>query len=230
MNAVRLTDGTIPAIYFVDLDGTLLTTSSEKFFIKHLIRRKILSPVVFAGFLLQYLLHPVRTVREGKGWNRSYLKGMSPDVARREATVCAGKLVKNNIRHWTLQSMLELRGSGGIIVLLSASLEYIVKAVAVNLPVDDIQASSPEITDNGFTGNLIGTRPWGKNKIEIAVNICKRHGVKITDCATAADSWSDRYLLMESGSSVAVCPDRRLKRLAAKANWRTVKCRHTKWA
>jgi len=230
LDTVRLPDGTPPAVYFVDLDGTLITTSSEKFFLKHLVSRRILAPHLIAGFLLRYLLHPARTVSEGKGWNRSYLKEISPDRVKREANICAGMLLKNSIRNWTMRSMLELRRYGCRIVLLSASLEYIVEAVAENLPVDDICASSPEIIDNKFTGNLVEIRPWGKNKVELAVNICKRYGTKMTECIAAGDSWSDRYLMAECGSSVAVCPDRRLKKLAAKANWRTVNCRHTKWA
>lgn len=230
MNTVRLPDGSVPAIYFVDLDGTLLSTSSEKVFLKHLVRNGILSPKAFLGFLLRYFLHPLRTVREGKGWNRSYLRGISPEEIRREAFSCAKSLLTSRMRDWTLQSIRELSESGCRIVLLSASLEYIVTAIAEIIPVDEIVASTPEIIGNRFTGDLKKTRPWGRNKIELAMNICKRSNTEPARCAAAGDSWADRFIMKESGCSVAVCPDRRLKKLARKKNWRIVKGSHTKWA
>lgn len=230
MDTVRLPDGTVPAIYFVDLDGTLLSTSSEKFFLKHLVINGILSPQAFLAFLLRYVLHPLRTIREGKGWNRSYLRGISPEKVRREAVICAKDLLINSIREWTLQSICELSKAGCRIVLLSASLEYIVKAIAEEVPIDEICASTPEIINNRFNGNLKSMRPWGQNKIELAMNICERNNTETAHCATAGDSWSDRFIMNKCGRSVAVCPDGKLGKLALRKNWLIVKGRHTKWA
>jgi len=181
-------------------------------------------------FLLHYFLHPVRTIREGKGWNRNYLTGVSPETVMREAEICAKELLDSNIRSWTLQSIHELKAAGCRIVLLSASLEYIVKGIARELPVDEICASKPLMVDNRFTGDLAGIRPWGENKVKLAVDICGRRGTELVRCAAAGDSWADRFIMMKSGCSFAVCPDRKLNKLAAMKNWLTVKGRHTRWA
>lgn len=229
MDNVRLPDGAVPAIYFVDLDGTLLSTSSEKFYLKHLLTKGVLSPGAFLRFLSFYVLHPGRTIREGKGWNRSYLKGISPEEVRLEADICAESLRSSSIRDWTLQSMSELSGAGCRIVLLSASLDYLATAIAEKLPVDDTFASTPSIIDNYFTGDLMEIRPWGKNKMELAWNICKRNNTEPGKCAAAGDSWADRFIMTECGGCVAVCPDRRLRKLALRKNWQIVEGRHTKW-
>ncbi len=230
MDTVRLADGVVPEIYFVDLDGTLLSTSSEKYFLKHLVRKGILSPAAFLRFLSFYVLHPGKTIREGKGWNRSYLSGIPPEAVKREADTCAGILLQNCLRVWTLQSLRELQNTRCETILLSAALEYIVAGIAENIPVDYVQASSPAIVNGRFTGRLKDLRPWGRNKAELMHRICERKGVKPEDCIAAGDSWADRFIMSECGSSVAVCPDRKLRKLAVRRKWRIVEGRHTKWS
>jgi len=230
MDKVRLPDGAVPAIYFVDLDGTLLSVSSEKFFLKHLLKKGILSPGAFLRFLSSYAFHPLRTIREGKGWNRTYLRGISPGMISGEAEACAKILVRDRIREWTLQSIIELKEAGSRIILLSASLEYIVAAIAKEIQADEICASVPEITGSFFTGDLTGLRPWGENKVDLAKSICKWNNIDPVRCVAAGDSWADRFLLRTCGGSVAVCPDRKLGKLALIENWGIVEGKHTKWA
>jgi len=230
MDTVRLPDGAVPEMYFVDLDGTLLSASSEKYFLKHLVKKGILSPGAFLRFLSFYAFHPGRTIREGKGWNRSYLKGIPPEVVKREAEVCAGILLKNCLREWTLKSIHELKSAGCETVLLSASLEYIAFGIAEKIPFDIVRASNPEILECKFTGRLHGLRPWGRNKAELMRRICEERKIKPENCVSAGDSWGERFVMRENGFSVAVCPDRRLRRLAEKEGWRIVEGRHTRWA
>ena len=223
-------DGAVPVMYFVDLDGTLLSTSSEKLFLKHLLKKGILSPAAFFRFLCFYLLHPAQTIMEGKGWNRNYLTGIPPEVVKREAALCAKSLLKSCLRDWTLQSIRELQNTPCETVLLSASLEYIATGIVENIPVDHIRASSPAIVNGRFTGRLNGLRPWGRNKVKLMQMICDQRGIKPRDCAAAGDSWADRFVMSECGCSIAVCPDRKLRKLSAGRKWRIVEGRHTRWA
>jgi len=230
VDTVRLNDGTVPGIYFVDLDGTLLSTSSEKHFLKHLVKKGVLSPGGFLRFLSFYALHPGRTIREGKGWNRSYLSGIPPKAVRREAESCAEFLLENNLREWTLRSIQELQSAGCETVLLSASLEYIVAGIAESISMNYVQASSPEIANGRFSGRLNGLRPWGRDKAELMRMICEQRGTPPSNCAAAGDSWADRFIMNECGCSIAVCPDRKLRKLAVSKKWRIVEGRHTRWA
>ncbi len=223
-------DGAVPVMYFVDLDGTLLSTSSERYFLKHLLRKGILSPAAFFRFLFFYILHPGKTVREGKGWNRNYLTGIPPEVIEREAAICSGILLKSSLRNWTLQSIRELQNTLCETVLLSASLDCIATGIAEDIPIDHIRASSPAVVNGRYTGRLTGLRPWGRNKAELMQKICDQRGIKPVNCAAAGDSWADRYVMNECGCSIAVCPDRKLRKLASDRKWRIVEGRHTRWA
>ena len=230
VDMVRLADGAVPVMYFVDLDGTLLSTSSERYFLKHLLKQGILSPVAFLRFLSFYALHPGQTIREGKGWNRNYLTGIPPEVIKRESALCAKFLLKNFLRDWTLQSIRELKNAGCETVLLTASLESIATGITEGILIDHIAASTPAIEKHRFTGRLNGLRPWGKNKVALVQEICRRQGIEPAKCAAAGDSWADRFVMGECGCSIAVCPDRKLRKLAACRKWRIVEGGHTKWA
>ncbi len=223
-------DGTVPEMYFVDLDGTLLSASSEKFFLKYILKKGILSPVAFLRFLSYYLRSPAQTIREGKGWNRNYLTGIPPEVIKREAAICAGILLETCLRDWTRKSIHELNNYGCETVLLSASLEYIATGIAEGISIDHIQASSPAIVNGRFTGRLNGLRPWGKDKAVLMHRICDQRGIKPVNCAAAGDSWADRFIMDDCGCSIAVCPDRKLRKLAVSRKWKIVEGRHTKWA
>jgi len=229
-HGLRLPDGGVPDAYFVDLDGTLISRSSEKFFVGSLMRNRVLKASGMMRFALGYLFHPVTTLREGKGWNRRYLIGLEPRQAMEIAGRCAETLISEFARKWTLRSIRELEESGGRVFLLSATLEPIAGRFSEALGLDGYRASVPALSDGGFTGGLDGPRPWGKTKMEIAGKICSEEGTSLEKCAAAGDSWSDRHLLESCGCPVAVCPDRKLRKLASGRGWRIVEGRHTRWA
>lgn len=227
---LRLPDGSVPDIYFVDLDGTLVSRSSEKTFLVSLVRNGVLGPIRLLGFLSGYLLHPLLSLREGKGWNRLYLRGVDPEEAAERAADCAEELLAGSLRAWTSGSIEELGQAGCRVIIVSASLCQITSVIADKLGVEEIRASEPELKGGRFTGRLAGSRPWGRKKLEIASEICGESGTDLQRCAAAGDSWSDRLLLRRCGCPVAVCPDRRLEAMAEREGWRIVEGRHTRWA
>lgn len=220
----------IPKMCFVDLDGTLLSVSSEKLFLKRLLKNRILSPYGLLRFLLSYPLHPLRTLREGKGWNRTYLVDISPETAETEAEKLAEGLARNRLHSWTAAYIRELSKAGSKIVILSASLEYIAGVVAEELSADLVFASIPEIINNRFSGNLTKLRPWGRNKAILMKQICEKEGISSENCIALGDSWADRFIMKQSGSAIAVYPDGRLRKLAKSKGWKIIKGSHTRWA
>lgn len=227
---LRLHDGSVPDLFFVDLDGTLISISSEKYFLAGLFRKRILGFTDMARFIGGYVMHPLLTAREGKGWNRTYLRGLDPEKVEREASSCAAVLIRNHLRPWTAASIDELSSAGGVTVLLSASLEPIARGVASGLGIPKVCASVPEVSNDRLTGRLASVRPWGRRKVDLAAHICREHGTVLQSCAAAGDSWSDSHLLRECGCPVAVCPDSRLRSAAVEGGWTIVEGRHTRWA
>ncbi|MCK4671662.1 MAG: HAD-IB family phosphatase [Candidatus Aegiribacteria sp.] len=215
---------------FVDLDGTLLSVSSEKLFLKRLLKKRILSLRGLLRFLLSYVLHPLRTLREGKGWNRTYLMDISPETAETEAGKLAEELVRNRLHNRTVESIREFSEAGSKIVILSASLLYIAGVVGEELSVDMIFASIPEIINGRFSGNLTELRPWGKSKAVLMKQICEKEGISLESCIAVGDSWADRFIMKQCGAAIAVYPDGRLRKLAERKGWKIIKGSHIRWA
>ncbi len=219
-----------PELALVDLDGTLLSVSSEKRFLEHLVSKRLLTPGRLLSFGLGYFIHPVRTMMQGKGWNRGYLRGMPEETIRREAVLFSEKELCSRIRPEIADIVKNLSGGGCRIVLISASLVYLAEPVAHAVNADGVSASVPSVEDDMLTGELAGPRPWGREKAAIGRRICDREGIDPADCVVLGDSWADRHLMLMCGRAIAVHPARGLHRLALRKGWKVVEGRRTRWA
>ncbi len=227
----RLPDGEPPDMVFVDLDGTLVDLSTEKLLLARLVRSGSIGTLALLGFLLAYALHPARTLRQGKGWNRTYLRGLGEGDLVEQARGVGDEIAAGRMRPWTRGAVEGLSGAGCRTVIMTASLEPLAGSVVRDLPVDLLVASRPEVRGGRLTGRLDGPRPWGRNKRELAAEECRRSGIPMERCMAAGDSWSDRFVMQACGGAVAVCPDRRLLGLAREHGWTVpVGGEHARWA
>jgi len=213
----------------VDLDGTLISASSEKELVVSLARGGHLSASGVLRFLATYALHPLRTLSLGKGWNRSYLRGMDPDFLEGHCSLLAEEL-RGRVR----PEVAELVGSwveaGTPVVLISATLQPLARELAGFFGASRVVASVPQVSDGRLTGALSGPRPWGRRKAELARTVLEELAVPPLEAAALGDSWSDRHILRLCGRPVAVCPRSRLRRLAEAEGWSVMDGRHTRWA
>lgn len=207
-----------PRLVICDLDGTLIEGSSEKEFLLMLFRERVLSPGKLIGFLFGYLAHPVRTWREGRAWNRTYLKALAPETINSAAVRLARRL-DGTVRPGVADKLREYRASGAELVLLSASLEPLVREIASKNGFDRFRGSSPEVSQGRLTGRVSGLRPWGAAKATVAGEIMRNAGVSSGETIALGDSYSDRHLFRVCAGAVAVHPDSRLKALAKKSGW-----------
>ena len=78
-----------------------------------------------------------------------------------------------------------------------------------------------EQQDNGFlTGRLAGQVCYGDGKIVRARRLLEELGGSLEAATFYSDSITDLPLLERVGTPVAVCPDRRLSRVATRRGWR----------
>jgi len=202
-----------------DLDGTLISVSSEVVFVKGLLRRGVLSWRVLFSFFCHYLRHPVRTFTEGRGWNRGYFRGLPVSVMIEEVKEDVPYLIKK-VRPEVLELLTEMRARGAVICLLSASISPIVQAVARELDIHCFRGSIPAVKGGKCTGNLVGQRPWGRAKVAPALALMDQHGVSPEETLAIGDSWSDRHIMDICGAAVAVDPGGKLTKLARERGWK----------
>ena len=219
-----------PALAVVDMDGTLLSVSSERLFLEHMVRKRLVSPAGLARFAAGYALHPVRSIREGKGWNRWYLAGVCAAEAAREAELLAEDSLCGSIRPSVGEALANLSAGGCRVVIVTASLRFLAAPVARAVAAHGLLASVPEESGGVLTGRLVGPRPWGREKSSLVLAVCDREGVSVADCVALGDSWSDRHMMLRCGRAIAVHPSPGLRKLAARMGWQVMEGRHTRWA
>lgn len=201
-----------------DLDGTLLSCSSEKEFLIMLLRKGAIPFRNQFRFLLAYLLHPVRTLRQGRGWNRTYLRGLTPAQVDETAKDLVDRLA-GRIRPEVLQFLVEAGNTGARLHLLSASLEPLVREVALRHGFDHFSGSVLRHEKGVLTGEVSGPRPWGEAKAELALRLMKSLGVDPEDTTALGDSLSDRPLMEMCGRAIAVHPEGRMRKTALINRW-----------
>lgn len=215
---------------FIDLDGTLLSCSSEKEFLKYLLKTGKIEKRRLLSFVLTYCKHPVVSVRSGKGWNRSYLRGLDESIMRETAGKFAKEKLLRKLRPEMSEELAEMKNSCIKTVIISAALSYFVEPLGKLLFFDEVISSIP-FSDGGIlNGKLKGPRPWGREKSILAAQYAERMDLSLSDCVAYGDSWADRFLLSSCGKAVAVHPDRKLFKMAKRNNWRIIPGKRTKWA
>lgn len=152
-----------------------------------------------------------RVLATMEGADAEALRGVAEDVA---ATVV------DDARP-LLRALVDLHlEAGSFCVLLSASPEELVTAVARRLGMHRAVGTSAEVVDGRYTGELDAPFCHGSGKV---VRLEQSLGqVDLGDAWAYADSVSDLPLLERCGIPVAVAPSRGLRRVARARGWAVV--------
>lgn len=120
-----------------------------------------------------------------------------------------------------LRALVDLHlQAGSFCVLLSASPEELVAAVARRLGMHRAVGTSAEVVDGRYTGRLDAPFCYGAGKVLRLEQALGR--VDLGDAWAYADSTSDLPLLDRCGTPVAVAPSRGLRRVARTRGWAIV--------
>jgi HAD superfamily hydrolase (TIGR01490 family) len=111
------------------------------------------------------------------------------------------------------------RERGEIVVLATGSTQYAAEAVARGIGIPHVLCSRIEVADGRFTGRL-SAMGFGDHKVRLAERFAAEHDIDLARSTFYSDSYTDLPLLRRVGSAVAVNPDARLRRHAARAGWR----------
>jgi len=207
---------------FIDVDGTLLDCSSERLFLAHLVGTGRLGAASVAGFLTAYAAHPIRTVSQGPGWNRTYLGGMDARAAEADAEEFSRTALVPRIRPVVDSLLRQLGGRGFTPILLSASLSWLIRPLGAAVGASDAVGSVPGERDGVLTGRIEGERPWGAAKRAMAGRLAEAAGFMLPECCALGNSSSDVPLLSSCGIAYAVHPSRSLARIARERGWQTM--------
>jgi len=115
---------------------------------------------------------------------------------------------------WLIERHL---AAGDLVVVLSASPQEVVGAVAERLGADVGIGTVAEVEDGLYTGRLLGPFCHGTGKLDRLRAVLDE--VDLADATAYADSASDLPVMLACGRAVAVNPDRQLRAEASARTW-----------
>lgn len=205
-----------------DVDRTLVhKTTTERIYIRYLVRKGIISPLTMArtGLLILRKLprsSPFETVRA----NRVFLAGIKADVTRDHARRIFQTHILPRIGPEAVAAVEWHHQQGHAVALLSGSLDFLLEPLREHLRADYLIATRLEEDGRGkLTGRIVGLHPYGENKAVLLKELVAAHGFDLSQSYAYADHHSDVELLSLFGHPVAVNPHPLLQAHAEKHGW-----------
>lgn len=119
----------------------------------------------------------------------------------------------------------EHRTRGDYLLIITATNGFVTYPIAKRLGVDDILATEPEIINDCYTGNSVGTPCFQDGKVVRLQEWLKTHQYDLNGAYFYSDSINDLPLLEQVTYPIAVDPDERLEAIAKERNWKVMSLR-----
>ena len=199
-----------------DLDGTIIDNSSERVFLKYLLERGELP----LRNLSQWLLDFIRTqdLRQAKA-NKVYLKGLDYQHICDLAQICFTERLVERVSPKVFDLIEFHRTEGRTIVILSGSLELLVRLFYEHLKADLMIGYALEVIEEKITARGVGLNPYGENKAKLVQELAETHNFDLSESYAYGNHHSDAHKLKQVGHPVAVNPDRKLREIAFANGW-----------
>jgi len=129
--------------------------------------------------------------------------------------------VLRHVRADARSSVERHRAAGDTIIIVTAATRFAATPLAKELGIEHLVCTELEQKADGkLTGKMIAPLCYGSGKIARTQRLLGEIGGALEHATFYSDSITDLPLLERVGKPVAVCPDRRLSRVAATRGWR----------
>ncbi|MBK9367764.1 MAG: HAD-IB family hydrolase [Deltaproteobacteria bacterium] len=213
------------SVAFFDLDRTLISRNSGSMWVRAQLREGRISLSAAARALVWLTrYHLGRSGLDGAVLDAIRTLEGQPEADLRQRTgAFYDAEVRGLYRPGALAALNEHRAQGHTLALLTTSSLYMAERVGEALGIHSLLCSRFEVDAQGhFTGRPDGALCFGEGKLHHAQALADSLKVSLGDCAFYTDSVTDSPVLEVVGRPVAVNPDPRLRRLAARKGWAIV--------
>ena len=199
-----------------DLDGTIIDNSSERVLLRYLLENGELPFCNLSRWLIDFIR--IRDLRQAKA-NKVYLRGLNYQHIHDLAQICFTERLVDYISPKVYDLFEFHRAEGRSIVILSGSLEFLVRFFYGHLNADLMVGYNLEVVDEEITGHGVGLNPYGENKARLVQGLAERHNFDLSESYAYGNHHSDAHKLERVGHPVAVNPDRKLRGIAIANSW-----------
>ena len=199
-----------------DLDGTIIDHSSEQVYLKYLLERGEIPVSNLLCWIGDFI--KTRNLRQSKA-NKTYLRGLNYQFICDLARTCFTEQLVDRISPRIFDTMESHRTAGRAVVILSGSLEFLVRLFHEKLKTDLMLGYALEVIDGQITGRRVGLNPYGENKAALVQQLVKTYNFDLSQSYAYGNHYSDAHNLQLVGHPVAVNPDRKLRQIATANSW-----------
>jgi HAD superfamily hydrolase (TIGR01490 family) len=208
---------------FFDLDRTLIRRSSAlalagSFQERGLIGRKQLAKAAAWQILFAARGAGAETVRKAAEDGLMLLKDLEVDEMRKLVGEAMEPALKPLVYREPLDLLEKHRARGERVYIVSAALQEIVDALAVELGFDGAVGSLCEVVDGRYTGRSLRAC-HGEGKADAVRELAAAEGIDLLRSTAYSDSHTDLPFLEVVGNPVAVNADRELRKIARERGW-----------
>ncbi len=209
-------------LVILDLDGVIIKGQSQKHLLDYLIKKRVIGLFFYLKIYLWFVLYRLGLFNNPQKimeYALSFLKNR--DVKEFEEII--RDFVDNYLRSFIFLEMIDIinkhKEKGRELLILSNSINFIVKNIAKFLDVKNYIGTSLEIMNGRFTGNIIGSIVYGKNKNDLVYNFVAENNLELKNSWAYTDHISDIDLLMAVKYPNVVNPNFFLLKEAKKRDW-----------
>lgn len=215
-------NGRTGSVAFFDLDGTLVAGQTTFLLIGFLRRVGIVSRAFLVGtalWFLGYKLGLVKVSEKSREKGAGVFRGLSETEVEALMARFTEEVLTPRFHPAATAALAEHLAEGDRVVVISAALEPVVRALCLRLGVQEYVGTPCEVVDGRYTGRLTGPSPHADEKTRVAAAYMSRWGADPEDCWAYADHGTDLGLLRSVGRPVAVNPKPSLREAAERAGW-----------
>ncbi len=172
-----------------------------------------------ALWFLAYKAGLVKVTEASRAKGAQILAGLTEEEAARLMERFTEEVMVPRLHPASAAALAEHQAEGDVVVVVSAALDPLVKALCARLGVSEYAGARCGLVDGRYTGRLEGLVPYAGEKARVAARFIAEHGVDPADCWAYADHDSDLELLRFVGHPVAVNPRPGLRAEAEREGW-----------
>jgi len=207
---------------FFDLDQTLADSISGKSLAKEAYRKGLMSNRNMLNALLNSILFRLnlrdhlRIIDSMVSWVRGIPENVIDEMCKDVFIDSILPSVYNDAR-----SEIRMHRAGNArVVILSSALKGVCQEMARELALDDVICSTLEAEKGIMTGRPVGHICFGAEKASRLKEYCTNNNFVLSEAWYYGDSASDLPPLNVVGHPICINPDKQLKKVALRNNWR----------
>ncbi len=208
---------------FFDLDKTIIATSSSSAFGRSFLDEGLLTRsdavrAAYAQLLFQIGGADERQTSRLRDALSELIEGWDVATVQRIVADTVHEHIDPVVYAEALDLIRRHQMNGRDVIIVSASVEDVVRPIADLLGADGILASQLEIEDGRYTGKITSYM-YGQAKADAILDLAAQRGYNLEGSYAYSDSVTDVPMLAAVGHGFAVNPDRALRHAAVERGW-----------